>query len=65
MKPSPPLRFTFINPNTPAAFEALLKKILPEKLAAEIASRESLPPSESSGSSISCLSDFHRKESAS
>lgn len=43
MKQSLPLTFTFVNPNSPAAFEAALKKILLEKLTAEFAYPERLP----------------------
>lgn len=37
------LRFTFENPNSPAAFEAMLKKILLDKLLAEFAYPDRLP----------------------
>lgn len=43
MKQSLPLTFTFVNPNSPAAFEEALKKILLEKLLAEFAYPERLP----------------------
>lgn len=43
MKQSQPLTFTFVNPNSPAAFEEALKKILLEKLLAEFAYPERLP----------------------
>ena len=39
----PSLIFTFENPNSPAAFEEVLKKILLEKLLAEFAYPEQLP----------------------
>ena len=42
MKQSNPLTYTFINPNSPAAFEAALKKILLDKLLAEFAYPEHL-----------------------
>ena len=42
MKKSPVLHFTFENPNSPAAFEAMLKKILLDKLLAEFAYPEKL-----------------------
>ena len=35
MKKSPPLTYTFENPNTPAALEEALKHILVEKLLAD------------------------------
>jgi hypothetical protein len=37
MKKAQAIRFTFVNPNSPATFEAALKKILLEKLLAEFA----------------------------
>ena len=37
------LTYTFINPNSPAAFEEAFKKILLEKLLAEFACPEHLP----------------------
>lgn len=37
VKKSHALTFTFVNPNSPATFEAALKKILLEKLLAEFA----------------------------
>lgn len=43
MKKSPALKFTFVNPNSPATIEAVLKKILLEKLLAEFAYPERLP----------------------
>ena len=43
MKKSPSLTYTFINPNSPAAFEEMLKKILLEKLLVEFAYPEHLP----------------------
>ncbi|MBR1972976.1 MAG: hypothetical protein IKA16_06055 [Oscillospiraceae bacterium] len=43
MKKSPSLTYTFINPNSPAAFESALKKILLDKLLAEFAYPEHLP----------------------
>lgn len=43
MKTNSSLHFTFVNPNTPAAFEAALRKILLEKLLAEFAYPEVLP----------------------
>ena len=43
MKKSPALTFTFMNPNSPAVFEATLRKILLEKLLAEFAYPERLP----------------------
>ena len=43
MKKSSFLTYTFINPNSPAAFEAALKKILLNKLLAEFAYPERLP----------------------
>jgi len=43
MRKPKPLLFTFINPNSPAAFEEALKKILLEKLLAEFAYPERLP----------------------
>ena len=43
MKQSLPLTFTFVNPNSPAAFEEALKTILLEKLLAEFAYPECLP----------------------
>ena len=45
MKKSPALTYTFVNPNSPAAFEKMLKKILLEKLLAEFAYPERLPAS--------------------
>lgn len=42
MKESPIINFTFVNPNSPAAFETVLKKILLEKLLAEFADPERL-----------------------
>lgn len=45
MKKQPPLTFTFENPNSPADFEAALKKILLEKLSAELAQGGRLCPS--------------------
>lgn len=43
MKQSKHLTYTFINPNSPAAFEDALKKILLDKLLAEHAYPEHLP----------------------
>jgi hypothetical protein len=43
MKKSPSLTYTFVNPNSPVAFEEMLKKILLEKLLAEFAYPERLP----------------------
>ena len=43
MKKKPELTFTYINPNSPSAFEAALKKILLDKLLAEFAYPERLP----------------------
>ena len=43
MKKSPTPIFTFANPNSPATFEEMLKKILLEKLLAEFAYPERLP----------------------
>ena len=43
MKKSPALKFIFVNPNSPATIEAVLKKILLEKLLAEFAYPERLP----------------------
>lgn len=43
MKQSKKLTFTFENPNSPAGFEAALKKILLDKLLAEFAYPEHLP----------------------
>lgn len=43
MKKSPALKFTFVNPNSPSTIEAVLKKILLEKLLAEFAYPERLP----------------------
>lgn len=43
MKKSPPLTFTFTNPNPPGIFETALKNILLEKLLAEFACPEVLP----------------------
>lgn len=43
MKKSPSLTYTFVNPNSPATFEEMLKKILLEKLLAEFAYPERLP----------------------
>jgi hypothetical protein len=43
MKKSRSLTFTFENPNSPAVFEAALKKILLDKLLAEFAYPERLP----------------------
>lgn len=43
MKESPIINFTFVNPNSPAAFETALKRILLEKLLAEFAYPEYLP----------------------
>ena len=43
MKQPKPLTYTFINPNSPAAFEEALKKILLEKLLAEFAYPEQFP----------------------
>lgn len=43
MKKKPVLTFTFENPNSPAAFEEALKKILLEKLLSEFAYPEHLP----------------------
>lgn len=43
MKKSPSLTYTFINPNSPAAFEKAFQKILLEKLLAEFAYPERLP----------------------
>lgn len=43
MKKTPSLKFTFVNPNSPAAFEEALRKILLEKLLAEFAYSETLP----------------------
>lgn len=40
MKKSPSLTFTFVNPNTPAAFEVALKKILLDKLPAAFSGPE-------------------------
>lgn len=37
MKKSPPLTYTFENPNTPSVLEEALKRILVEKLLAEFA----------------------------
>lgn len=42
MKKSPSLTYTFINPNSPAAFEEAFKKILLDKLLAEFAYPEQL-----------------------
>lgn len=39
----PSVTFTFENPNSPAAFEEALKKILLEKLMAEFACSERFP----------------------
>ena len=43
MKKSPSIKFTFINPNSPSAFEEALQKILLDKLLAEFAYPETLP----------------------
>lgn len=43
MKKAPSLNFTFVNPNSSAAFEETLKKILLEKLLTEFAYPEALP----------------------
>ena len=43
MKKSPNISFTFVNPNSPAAFETALKKILLDKLLAQFAYPEHLP----------------------
>lgn len=43
MKKTPSLTYTFINPNSPAAFEEMLKKILLEKLLVEFTYPEHLP----------------------
>ena len=43
MKKTPSLKFTFVNPNSVATFEAAMKKILLEKLLAEYAYPEALP----------------------
>ena len=43
MKKKPVLTFTFVNPNSPSAFEEALKKILLDKLLAEFAYPERLP----------------------
>ena len=42
MKQSASLTYTFINPNSPAAFEEALKKVLLEKLLAEFSCPEHL-----------------------
>lgn len=43
MKKSPSIHFVFENPNSPSAFEEMLKMILVEKLLAEFAYREEFP----------------------
>lgn len=43
MNKNPPLHFTFLDPNSPAAVEAALRRILLEKLLAEFAYPEVLP----------------------
>ena len=40
MKKSKKITFTFVNPNSPARIEAVLKKILLDKLMAEFADPE-------------------------
>ena len=43
MKMKQPLTFSFINPNTPAVIEAVLRKILLEKLLAQYAYPDRVP----------------------
>lgn len=43
MKKAPSIKFTFINPNSPAIFEETLRKILLEKLMAAFAYSDVLP----------------------
>ena len=43
MKKHQKLSFAFVNPNSPATFEVVLKKILLDKLLAEFAYPEHLP----------------------
>lgn len=43
MKKSPSIKYIFINPNSPVAFEETLKKILLEKLLSEFVYPEVLP----------------------
>ena len=45
MKNIPTLTFTFVNPNSPASFEAVLKKVLLDKLLTEFAYPEHIAAS--------------------
>lgn len=43
MKKTPSVKFTFIDPNSPAVFEETLRKILLEKLLSKFSCPEALP----------------------
>lgn len=46
MKSTQALTFLFVNPNSPAVFQDAIKKILLDKLLAEYAYTEYIPPSD-------------------
>ena len=60
MKKSPPLIYTFENPNSPSTFEEAFKKIILEKLLTGFAYPEALPARSNHHENCSLLQSQYR-----